>query len=78
MVFLTAVLASIGTAGIPGASIGLMSIVLASASIPVEGIAIVIGVDRLLDMTRTIVNVTGDCVGVIVVCRSEGCRITPS
>ncbi len=78
MVFLTAVLASIGTAGIPGASIGLMSIVLASASIPVEGIAIVIGVDRLLDMTRTIVNVTGDCVGVVVVCRSEGYRIAPS
>ncbi|HQN01180.1 MAG TPA: cation:dicarboxylase symporter family transporter, partial [Candidatus Hydrogenedentes bacterium] len=58
--------------------IGLMSIVLASASIPVEGIAIVIGVDRLLDMTRTIVNVTGDCVGVVVVCRSEGYRIAPS
>lgn len=72
MVFLTAVLASIGTAGIPGASIGLMSIVLASAGLPVEGIAIVIGVDRLLDMTRTVVNVAGDCVGVVVVSRSEG------
>lgn len=72
MIFLTAILASVGTAGIPGASIGLMGIVLASAGIPVEGIAIVIGVDRLLDMSRTVVNVTGDCVGVLVVSRSEG------
>ncbi len=72
MVFLTAVLASVGTAGIPGASIGLMGIILTSAGIPVEGIAIVIGVDRLLDMTRTVVNVTGDCVGAIIISRSEG------
>lgn len=72
MIFLSAILSSVGTAGIPGASIGLMGIVLASASIPVEGIAIVIGVDRLLDMSRTVVNVTGDCVGVLVVSRSEG------
>ena len=72
MIFLTAILSSVGTAGIPGASIGLMGIVLASAGIPVEGIAIVIGVDRLLDMSRTVVNVTGDCVGVLVVSRSEG------
>ena len=49
-----------------------MSIVLSSAGIPVEGIAIVIGVDRLLDMSRTVVNITGDCVGVVFVSRSEG------
>lgn len=72
MVFLTAVLASVGTAGIPGASIGLITIILSSANIPVEGIAIVIGVDRLLDMTRTVVNITGDSVGVMVVSKSEG------
>ncbi|MFP4500989.1 MAG: dicarboxylate/amino acid:cation symporter [Candidatus Hydrogenedentota bacterium] len=72
MVFLTATLASVGTAGIPGASIGLMSIILSSAGIPVEGIGIVIGVDRILDMSRTVVNVTGDSVGAVVVSRSEG------
>ncbi|HDP35764.1 MAG TPA: dicarboxylate/amino acid:cation symporter, partial [Candidatus Hydrogenedentes bacterium] len=72
MVFLTAVLASVGTAGIPGASIGLMGIIFTSVGIPVEGIAIVIGVDRLLDMTRTVVNITGDSLGAVVISRSEG------
>ncbi len=72
MVFLTAVMVSVGTAGIPGASLGLMSIILISAGIPVEGIGIVVGVDRILDMSRTVVNVTGDSVGTLVVSRSEG------
>ena len=72
MVFLTAVLASVGTAGIPGASIGLMSIIFASAGIPVEGIGIVVGVDRILDMSRTVVNITGDSVGAVVISRMEG------
>ena len=67
MVFLTAVLASIGTAGIPGASLGLMGIIFTAAGIPAEGIGIVIGVDRLLDMSRTVVNITGDAVGAVVV-----------
>jgi proton glutamate symport protein len=72
MVFLTAVLVSVGTAGIPGASIGLMSIILTSAGIPVEGVGIVFGVDRILDMSRTVVNMTGDSVGAVVISRSEG------
>jgi Na+/H+-dicarboxylate symporter len=72
MVFLTAVMVSVGTAGIPGASIGLMSIILTSAGIPVEGIGIVVGVDRILDMTRTVVNITGDSAGTVVISRSEG------
>ena len=72
MVFLTAVLASVGTAGIPGASIGLMGIIFSAAGIPIEGIAIVIGVDRLLDMSRTVVNITGDSLGAVVISRSEG------
>jgi Na+/H+-dicarboxylate symporter len=72
MVFLTAVLVSIGTAGIPGASIGLITIVLTSVGLPPEGIGIVIGVDRLLDMSRTVVNVTGDAVGAVIISRSEG------
>ncbi len=72
MVFLTAILVSVGTAGIPGASIGLLSIILASVGIPVEGIGLIVGVDRLLDMSRTVVNITGDSVGAVVVSRSEG------
>jgi Na+/H+-dicarboxylate symporter len=72
MVFLTAVLVSVGTAGIPGGSIALLPIILGSADIPIEGIGIIIGVDRFLDMCRTVVNVTGDSVGTVVVSRSEG------
>jgi len=70
LIFLTAVLVSIGTAGIPGASIGLISITLATAGIPVEGLAIVLGVDRLLDMTRTVVNITGDAAGALILSRN--------
>ncbi len=72
MIFLTAVLVSIGTAGIPGASIGLMSIIFTTVGIPLEGLGIVLGVDRFLDMCRTVVNVTGDCTGAMVISRSEG------
>lgn len=72
LVFLTAIVASIGTAGIPGASAGLIGIILSSMNIPVEGLAIVLGVDRLLDMSRTVVNVAGDSVGVVIISRSEG------
>jgi len=72
MVFMTAVVVSVGTAGIPGASVGLMSIVLSAVGLPLEGIGIVIGVDRFLDMCRTVVNITGDSVGAVVVGRSEG------
>ncbi|MFO7775666.1 MAG: dicarboxylate/amino acid:cation symporter [Candidatus Hydrogenedentota bacterium] len=71
LVFLTAVVVSIGTAGIPGASVGLMSIVLASVGLPLEGIGIVIGVDRFLDMCRTLVNINGDAVGTVVVSQLE-------
>ncbi len=72
MVFLTAVLVSVGAAGIPGASIGLLGIILQSIGAPIEGIAVVVGVDRLLDMSRTVVNVTGDSVGTVIISRSEG------
>lgn len=70
MIFLTAIIVSIGTAGIPGASVGMMAIVLASAGIPTEGVGLILGVDRFLDMSRTLVNVTGDAVGCMVVARS--------
>jgi len=60
MVVLTATLASIGTAGVPGVGLIMLAMVLRQVNLPVEGIALVLGVDRLLDMVRTAVNVTGD------------------
>lgn len=71
MVILTATLASIGTAGVPGAGIVMLAMVLQQVGIPLEGIAIVLSVDRLIDMCRTVVNITGDAVGTIVVSNSE-------
>jgi Na+/H+-dicarboxylate symporter len=71
-VILTATLASIGTAGVPGVGIIMLAMVLQQVGLPVEGIALIIGVDRLLDMTRTAVNVTGDCVVSCIVAKSEG------
>lgn len=76
-VFVSATMVSIGTAGIPGGSIALMPLVLKQAGIGAEYVGIVIGVDRFLDMCRTVVNITGDSVGAIVVSRSEGAAITP-
>lgn len=61
-VILTATLASIGTAGVPGVGLVTLSMVFASVGLPVEGIGIIMGIDRILDMSRTAVNVTGDAV----------------
>ena len=71
MVVLTATLASIGTAGVPGVGLITLAMVLTQVGLPVEGIALIIGVDRLLDMLRTAVNVTGDAMVSTVVARSE-------
>lgn len=71
-VILTATLASIGTAGVPGVGLIMLGMVLQQVGLPLEGIAIVIGVDRLLDMVRTAVNITGDAVVSSVVAKSEG------
>ena len=71
MVVLTATLASIGTAAVPGVGLIMLAMVLQQVGLPVEGIALIIGVDRLLDMTRTAVNVTGDCMVSCVVANSE-------
>jgi len=71
-VILTATLASIGTAGVPGAGVVMLAMVLQQVGLPVEGIALIIGVERLIDMLRTAVNVTGDCVVTCIVARSEG------
>ncbi|MBB6520309.1 dicarboxylate/amino acid:cation symporter [Pseudoteredinibacter isoporae] len=72
MVILTATMASIGTAGVPGVGLITLALVLEQAGLPVEGIALIIGVDRLLDMARTVVNVTGDSAVTAIVAKSEG------
>ena len=71
VVILTATLASIGTAAVPGVGLITLALVLEQAGLPVEGIALIIGVDRLLDMVRTAVNVTGDATVSLIVARSE-------
>jgi Na+/H+-dicarboxylate symporter len=71
MVILTATLASVGTAGVPGVGLITLALVLQQVGLPVEGIALIIGVDRLLDMMRTAVNVTGDATVSTIVARSE-------
>lgn len=71
-IVLTALMASIGSAGVPGAGMVMLAIVLNAVGIPVEGIALVMGVDRLIDMCRTVINVTGDCVVACVIARQEG------
>ena len=71
-IILTATLASIGTAGVPGAGVIMLSLVLASVGLPLEGVAVIAGIDRILDMARTALNVTGDCAVAVVVAKSEG------
>ena len=71
-VVLTATLASIGTAAVPGVGLVMLVMVLNQVGLPVEGIGLIIGVDRLLDMTRTATNVTGDAMVTTVVANSEG------
>ncbi|KLV08998.1 sodium:dicarboxylate symporter [Photobacterium aquae] len=71
-VILTATLASIGTAGVPGVGLIMLAMVLNQVGLPVEGIALIMGVDRLLDMIRTAVNITGDSCVTCIVAKSEG------
>ena len=70
-IVLTGTLASIGTAGVPGAGLIMLTMVLQSVGLPLEGIALVAGIDRVLDMIRTTVNITGDAAGCVVVQKSE-------
>lgn len=72
VIVLTATLAGIGTPGIPGAGVVMLVIVLESVGVPPDGIAVILGVDRLLDMCRTVVNVTGDAAAAAVVAKTEG------
>ena len=70
-VILTATLASVGTAGVPGVGLIMLAMVLNQVGLPVEGIALIMGVDRLLDMIRTAVNITGDAAVTCIVAKSE-------
>ena len=71
MVILTATMASIGTAGVPGVGLIMLAMVLNQVGLPVEGIMLIIGVDRLLDMLRTSVNIAGDGMVATIVARGE-------
>lgn len=71
-VVLLALLTSIGVAGIPAASLVAIAIILAAFGLPLEGIGLILAVDRILDMMRTAVNVTSDSAGAVIITRSEG------
>ena len=71
-VILMSVLASIGTAGVPGVGLIMLSMVFAQVGLPIEGIGLILGVDRLMDMIRTAVNVSGDAAVTAIVAKSEG------
>jgi DAACS family dicarboxylate/amino acid:cation (Na+ or H+) symporter len=65
------ILGAVGAAGVPGGSLPVIAMILVMFGIPPEGIGLILGVDRLLDMCRTVVNVGGDMVGSVVIGRSE-------
>lgn len=71
MIILTSTLASIGTAGVPGAGLIMLTLVLTSVGLPIEGVAIIVGIDRILDMARTTVNVTGDAMTSVLIAKNE-------
>ena len=71
-VIATATLASVGTAGIPSVGLVTLSMVFTSVGIPVEAIALIMGIDRILDMMRTAVNITGDAVCTTIVAHQNG------
>ncbi len=70
-VIITATLASIGTAGVPGAGAIMLSMVLQSIGLPLEGIGLIMGIDRLVDMGRTVTNITGDAVCTAIIASRE-------
>ena len=71
-VVVTATAASVGTAGVPGVGLVTLSMVLASVGIPTEGIALIMGIDRIIDMMRTAVNITGDAVCTVIMASRQG------
>jgi len=77
VILVTAILASIGTAGVPGAGLIMLMVVLGAVGIPLEGIALIAGVDRILDMGRTATNVYGDTIVAGIIAHSEGEALLP-
>ena len=77
VVVLLSVLMAVGAAGVPGGSIPLLMIVLSTIGVPPGGIAIILGIDRILDMSRTVPNVTGDLSCACYIARSEGVELMP-
>jgi DAACS family dicarboxylate/amino acid:cation (Na+ or H+) symporter len=71
LVMVVCILGGIGTAGVPAGSLPVVAMILAMVNVPPEGIGLILGVDRFLDMCRTSLNVTGDLVGAVVVSRGE-------
>ena len=71
-IIVTGTLASIGTAGVPGAGFIMLTMILTSLGLPLEGSALIAGIDRILDIIRTAVNITGDAVCTTIVCHQEG------
>ena len=78
MIVFTGTLASIGTAGVPGAGLIMLAMVLQSVQLPIEGLALVAGVERIMDMFRTCMNITGDAMVAVVVNQSEGKEVVKS
>ena len=71
-IVLVGTLASIGAAGVPGAGLIMLTLTLTAVNLPLEGIALVAGIDRILDMARTTLNITGDASASVIVAKSEG------
>jgi DAACS family dicarboxylate/amino acid:cation (Na+ or H+) symporter len=72
LIMVLAILTAVGAAGVPGGSIPLLALILQTVGVPAEGIALVLGVDRILDMSRTVLNVSGDVVTSTIITRLEG------
>ena len=72
MVMLTATLASVGTAGVPGSGLVMLTIVLSSVNLPMEAIGLLAGIDRILNMGRVIPNIVGDAATAVLVAKTEG------
>lgn len=77
-VLVMAILGGIGTAGVPGGSLPMLMAILAAIGVPPEGVLLILGIDRFLDMCRTVLNVTGDLLIAIMVSHSEGRRLHPA
>jgi Na+/H+-dicarboxylate symporter len=72
IIVLLALATSIGVAGIPAASLVAIVVILTAIGLPIEGVGLILVVDRILDMSRTAVNVFGDCSGAVIIAKSEG------